>query len=179
MKKTLRWVGAALGAVAFLALVSIGWGTSLPIDHSATCSATYSVSRALVWQAVDDDIGSARWRSNIARIESAPDVDGHEYYTEFDRSGKSMILVETDGSPGSTIVRTIVEQPGAAFGGSWTYRVVDDRSGAKVTIVENGEVYNPIFRLAARLTGYTSTMQQYLVDLGDHFGETTTADCAG
>ena len=36
------------------------------------------------------------------------------------------------------------------FGGSWTYRVVGNEKGCTLTIREDGEVYNPLFRFMSR-----------------------------
>lgn len=39
------------------------------------------------------------------------------------------------------------------------YRLVPDGAGTRVTITENGEVYNPLFRFVSRfLMGHTSTI---------------------
>jgi hypothetical protein len=51
--------------------------------------------------------------------------------------------------------------------------IVPDGSGSRITITENGEIYNPIFRVVSRAMGYTSTLDAYLeslaVKLGDQY----------
>jgi len=42
----------------------------------------------------------------------------------------------------------------------------EDRDRTEVTITEDGEVYNPIFRfMSAYVFGHTATIEQYLTDL--------------
>lgn len=52
------------------------------------------------------------------------------------------------------------------YGGSWTIDLAPDGAGTRVTIVENGEVYNPFFRFMSRyVIGHTATIDAYLKDL--------------
>ena len=49
------------------------------------------------------------------------------------------------------------------FGGTWTYRLEPTASGTRLTITEDGEIYNPTFRFVARFVlGYEGTMTRYL-----------------
>lgn len=61
------------------------------------------------------------------------------------------------------------------FGGTWTYRIGPVADGSELTIVENGEVYNPIFRFMARFVfGHTATIDMFLGDLRAKAGSATT-----
>ena len=52
-------------------------------------------------------------------------------------------------------------------------------AGTRLTITENGEVYNPIFRFVSRFfLGYTSTMESVLRALGTKHGETVAPESA-
>ncbi len=49
------------------------------------------------------------------------------------------------------------------FGGTWTYEIAPVAGGSTLTITEDGEIYNPIFRVMSRFVfGYESTMAAYL-----------------
>ena len=49
------------------------------------------------------------------------------------------------------------------FGGTWTYRLAAAGEGTEVTITEDGEIYNPVFRVVSRFfIGYEATMTTYL-----------------
>jgi hypothetical protein len=52
------------------------------------------------------------------------------------------------------------------YSGSWTYDLESVPEGTRVTITENGEVPNPIFRFLSKYVfGHTKTMETYLSDL--------------
>ena len=52
------------------------------------------------------------------------------------------------------------------YSGSWTYDLEPVAEGTRVTITENGEVPNPIFRFLSKYVfGHTKTMETYLTDL--------------
>lgn len=52
------------------------------------------------------------------------------------------------------------------FGGSWTFELEPEGAATRLTITENGEVYNPFFRFMARFVfGHEGTARAYLEDL--------------
>jgi hypothetical protein len=59
------------------------------------------------------------------------------------------------------------------FGGTWTYETSSAKDGSSlVRITENGEIYSPIFRVAARFVlGDSRTQEEYLQALGAKFGQ--------
>ena len=58
------------------------------------------------------------------------------------------------------------------FGGTWTYTIAPDGDASRLSITEDGEIYNVIFRFVARFfMGYTSTMDEALRDIARKFGE--------
>ena len=64
------------------------------------------------------------------------------------------------------------------FGGSWTWEISPAaEGGSRVSITENGEIYNPFFRFMARYVfGYTGTMETYLRNLGKKLGQDVTPE---
>ncbi len=63
------------------------------------------------------------------------------------------------------------------FGGTWTIDIAPAAEGSVVRITEDGEIYNPIFRFMARFFfGYTATIEGFLRDLGQRFGELTNIE---
>jgi hypothetical protein len=66
---------------------------------------------------------------------------------------------------------TRIADPNLPFGGTWTYEIRPGNGGATLTITENGEVYNVIFRLVSRLTGHDKTIRIFETDLAKKFGQ--------
>lgn len=49
------------------------------------------------------------------------------------------------------------------FGGTWTYDLQSTPAGTRVTIREDGEAYNPVFRVVSRcVMGPDATTKKYL-----------------
>jgi hypothetical protein len=63
-----------------------------------------------------------------------------------------------------------IADPKLPFGGSWTYEVAPSGDGTELTITENGEVYNPLFRFVSRfIMGHSATIEKYQHDLAARF----------
>ncbi|MGH9824216.1 MAG: LIC10604 family protein, partial [Blastocatellia bacterium] len=81
----------------------------------------------------------------------------------------------TDERVESTAPRLMVTRIADAnlpFGGSWKYEIEKAGDGSIITITEDGEVYNPVFRFVSRfIMGHSATIEGYLKDLGNKFGE--------
>jgi hypothetical protein len=180
MKTFLRWAGAVFGLVAFVVLVVIAWGTGLPMDHVATCSATIDQTRSELFDTVENDAESPRWRTDVLRVVRLTDPTGRPIWVETDAHGNGVRYLETDTSrEEGTIVRSI-DEPSLPYGGSWDYSFRSEGADrTSVSIKEVGTIYNPVFRFAARyFFGYTSRLQTYLDDLGRKYGQKPTVDCS-
>lgn len=65
-----------------------------------------------------------------------------------------------------------IDDPELPFGGRWIYEMQPNGSGSVVTITEEGEVYNPVFRVMSRFVfGHHGELERYARDLVRHFGE--------
>jgi hypothetical protein len=110
------------------------------------------------------------WRRDVKRAEMIAD-DGHGLrFRELGDHGGLTFRIEVR-EPYTRVV-TRIDDPKAAFGGSWTYELKPNGTGTDLTITEDGEVYNPIFRFMSRFFfSNTTTMENYQADLKRHMGE--------
>jgi uncharacterized protein YndB with AHSA1/START domain len=185
MKTALRWIGAAFGTLVLVMVVIIGIGLALPVSHTASCAATIAAPRDRVWKTISDPLDYG-WRSDVARVDLAGASVASQAagshapalrWTETDRYGHSIGYERVSAEPMRHLVTRIAD-PTAPFGGTWTYDLTPAKQGTTVAIVENGEIYNPVFRLVSRFfVGYTATMRGYLADLGKRFGATPAVSC--
>jgi hypothetical protein len=74
-------------------------------------------------------------------------------------------------------VRSMAKESGAVLG-TWTYQIIPETDGCRVTLTEDGELKNPIFRLMARMRGLDKNITLTLNDVAKKFGENAavTAD---
>ena len=159
-------VGALVGLVAIVCLV----GMMVPEHHTATRRARYEQPQEAIWDAITDFPGTADWRSAVNSMERLPDRNGRQVWRESGVFGPMTYEIEEFVPPTRLVMR--IADPELPFGGRWIYEIAPTNDGCTLTITEDGEVYNPIFRFMSRFVfGYTATMEEYLRDLGAKFGE--------
>jgi uncharacterized protein YndB with AHSA1/START domain len=166
------WVWVALSTVAMAAAVVALVGAMLPVGHAAARRARFEQPAAAVYEAITDIDAFARWRPGLKSVEWLPDRHGRRCYREVSKFGPMEIAIER-AEPGRRLVTCIVT-PASPFGGSWTYELEETGNGAAtvLTITENGEVYNVVFRALSRFVfGHASTIDGYLRALGKKFGQ--------
>ena len=134
MKWILRIAAFLITVVAGIALV----GYFLPVAHEASRSAEFPRPPQIVYALISDlNNYSSWWPENEVNVEVVEAV------------------------PPSKFVTRIVGE--SAFGGTWTWVIEETPSGARATVTERGEIYNPVFRMLARFVfGYTGSMESCL-----------------
>ena len=161
---------AVLAAGAVLGLVALV-GYRLPLRHRAIRSAAYGQPLHVIWEALADPLSGASWRPDVRSVERLPDRDGRMVWRERDRWGGALTLELLDDEPPRRRVVRIAD-PSLPFGGTWTYELAGEPGGARLTITEDGEVRNALFRFVGRfLIGQGRTIETFLVALGRRFGE--------
>lgn len=166
MKWILIVVGVIAGLIALMAIV----GALLPKGHTASRTTVINKPPDVLWQAMTDCAAFPQWRTDVKSVEVLPDRDGHKVWREDGRNGK-MTLETIEASPPSRLVLRIAD-PDLPFGGKWTYELQPSPGGSRVTITEDGEVYNPIFRFMSHVFfSQAGSIETYLKALGKKYGE--------
>ena len=166
MKWILIVVGVAAGLIALMAIV----GALLPKGHTAARTTVINKPPDVLWQAMTDCTAFPQWRTDVKSVEVLPDRGGHKVWREDGKNGK-MTLETIEASPPSRLVLQIAD-PDLPFGGKWTYELQPSAAGSRVTITEDGEVYNPIFRFMSHVFfSQSASIETYLKALGRKYGE--------
>jgi hypothetical protein len=154
-------------------------GTSLPTEHHASCAASYQKPASFLFAVVDNDAASAIWRSDIGSIFLISGRGPTAVWRETDRHGNSITYRTVAYAAGRKLRRAVDFAPGMPFAGTWTYDFSPlDPRATRLTIVEDGQIYNPFFRFMARYAfGYTQSMHAFLADLAKFTHETVSIDC--
>lgn len=164
-----RWMVVVGLVLALLFGIAIAMGSRLPEDHTATVSAVFPVTVETAWTAVTDFDGYPIWRSGVDAIERLPDMDGAVAWIETGRAGELTMMIVEASRPARFVTQIVGEE---AFGGTWTFEITEEGPGSRVTITEDGEIYNAFFRFMARyVIGYDSTMERFLEDLDAYLRE--------
>lgn len=161
-----RWViFTVLIAVGVVALVA-GIGFLLPKAHTASRTAQYSAAPEAVFAAISDVGQYASWRSDVTAVDLMPSDDG-SVFRETGSNGPITYRIEVLERPTRMVSR--IADPSLPFGGKWTFEIAAAGSGSTLTITEDGEVYNPIFRFISHFfMSPTATIETFQNDLGKH-----------
>ncbi len=158
----MKWLIYGGLAVVIIPAIIVLIGAALPKEHVA--------SRKALIPAPPEDVfaliaGPSTWRGFKYEVLTESPLK----WRETDASGDTITYERVETRPSTRIVNRIAD-PKLPFGGSWTYEVAPSANGADVTITENGEVYNPLFRFVSKfIMGHTATIEKYQRDLAAHY----------
>ena len=169
----MKWVYLIVGGLVVLVALMALVGAMLPRGHRATRQARYRQKPEAIYFTL---AGPVDWRSDVKASGNLADRDGRKQWWEQDSHGQKVTyeLLE-DVMPSRRVTR--IADKSLPFGGTWTIEIAPAADGSVVRITEDGEVYNVIFRFAARyVIGYTASIEAYLRDLGRRFDETAVIE---
>ncbi|HUA57250.1 MAG TPA: hypothetical protein VML19_00745 [Verrucomicrobiae bacterium] len=169
MKWALLILGIVAGAIGLVALI----GAMLPQRHHATRRARYRVRPDALYAVL---AGAPDWRTGVKSFGALPEEGGRKRWWEEDTHGQKITYELMEDTPPSKLAVRIADRS-LPFGGTWTFEITPEGSGAVLRITEDGEVYNVIFRFMARFVfGYTGSIEMYLKDLAAKFGQAVTIE---
>ena len=164
------------GIIAGLALVGgivALIGSQLPKAHVVSRSILLHRSPSEVYAVVRDFASAPRWRADVKQIDIETSQGGPVYFREVGKhSATNYELVED--IPAQRMA-TRIRDTDLGYSGQWTYMFTPENGGTRVTIREDGEVSNVLFRFMSQyMFGHTATIDSYLTSLAKHFGENAT-----
>jgi uncharacterized protein YndB with AHSA1/START domain len=163
----LKWIVIVVVVLVALVAVAAAIGLFLPKGHQASRTVVYAAPPEAVFAAIAAFDRFPEWRSGVTSVEMLSSGGGPVRFREVGPNGAVIYTVEAR-EPNSRLV-TRIDDPSQPFGGSWTLTLKPAPSGTVLTITEDGEIYNPIFRVMAKLffSPY-DTIDTYQADLGRH-----------
>jgi uncharacterized membrane protein len=162
-------VGGLVLLVGIMALI----GSMLPKTHEVSRSILLHKSPQDVYAVIRDFASTPKWRADVKQVDVEAAQGSPVYFREIAKHG-TVNYELTDDIPAQRMV-TRIRDTDLGYAGQWTYTLSPDNGGTRVTITEDGEVSNVLFRFMSRYVfGQTSTIDSYLTSLAKHFGEDTT-----
>ena len=153
-------VGGVLVIFGVMALI----GSMLPKAHVASRSILLHRTPQDVYTVVRDFGSAPSWRADVKRIE----VETPVYFREEGKHGTVNYELVED-VPAQRMV-TRIRDTDLGYSGQWTYSFTPENGGTLVTITEDGEVSNVLFRFMSRyIFGHTATIDAYLESLAKRF----------
>ena len=165
-----------VGIIAGLALVAgivALLGARLPKTHVASRFIVLRKPQQDIYAVVRDFASAPKWRPDVKQVEVEAQPGGPVYFREVGKNG-TINYELTEDVPGERMV-TRIRDTDLGYSDQWTYTFAPENGGTRVTIREDGEVSNVIFRFMSRYVfGQTATMDGYLDSLSKRFGEQAT-----
>lgn len=172
----MKFVLIALGVVAALLVVIVLVGYMLPVKHRAQITTTIAAPPDQVYAIITNVAAFPEWRTGVRSVEVLPSPDGKRRWREVSKNGTIPFVAESANAPTTLVTR--IDSKSLPFGGTWTYEVQPDAEGrSRLQITEDGEIYNPIFRVVSRfLIGYEGTLREYVTDVQRKLGTRVRAE---
>jgi len=165
-------VGIVAGLIVLAGIIAL-IGSGLPKSHVASRSILLRRSPQDVYAVVRDFNSAPKWRADVKSVEVEAPQGGPVRFREEGKHGAVNYELVED-VPAQRMV-TRIRDTDLGYGGQWTYSFAPANGGTRVTIREDGEVSNVIFRFMSRYVfGQTSTIDTYLTSLAAQFGEAVT-----
>jgi hypothetical protein len=161
----MKWLLIVAGILVCAILLVLLIGYFLPVKHTVSLTLTVNGGPEKVWQRLIDFKAYPNWRKDVKSVETVSDtqwveIDQHDHRLPF-----SMMVTER-----LRTLTTRIDGHGLPFGGAWVYTLEDQGAGTTITITENGEVYNPVFRFVSKfIMGHTTTLKRYSAYLESSF----------
>jgi hypothetical protein len=159
-----------IAVIAALIAVIVVVGYSLPVNHRAQVTATIAAPPDQLYALITNVEAFPTWRTGVRSVEILPSPDGQRRWREVSKDGTIPFVVERQTPPAVLVTR--IDSRSLPFGGTWTYELRSESPRlTRLEIVENGEIYNPIFRFVSRFfIGYEGTLRQYVSDVERKLG---------
>lgn len=145
-------------------------GSRLPKTHTASRSIFLHQSPQNVYSVIRDFASAPNWRPDVTRIDVEIQPNGRVHFREEGKNGTVNYELAED-VPAQRMVTRILDTD-LGYSGKWTYVLASENGGTRLTITEDGDVSNVIFRFMSRYVfGHTATLDSYLSSLAKRLDE--------
>jgi uncharacterized protein YndB with AHSA1/START domain len=163
----MKWLLMIVGALAGLIAVMFVIGKLLPVAHTASRSVELKAPPEKIWQLLTQFADYPQWRKELKQVEMV----NEKTWKGIDSHGESITFALQEAQTFEKMV-TVIADKNLPFGGSWMFALKANAATTTLTITENGEVYNPLFRFMSKfIFGHTATLEKYLENLKSALGE--------
>jgi hypothetical protein len=163
----MKWLLIVAVSLAGLMILIVAIGACLPRKHRVSRTISFHHPAEAVWGLIS---GPPTWRPDVSNYHELPANEAHRMWRETDKHGQTITYEAIESIPPRRLVAKIAD-PKLPFGGTWVYEIVPAGDSCSLTITENGEVYNPLFRFVSRfIVGQTATLDGYIKALNTKLG---------
>ena len=142
-------------------------GAHLPATHTISVTGVVPAPPEKVFTLITDVKNGTVWRSEVKSVTTLDPDRGRDHWVEHVAFHRYMTFLALD-TVAPTLRRVKLDDPKAAYGGTWTYELSPGPSPASTTlkITEDGYINPPVYRFAmAHVMGPTKNLDTYMKDL--------------
>ncbi len=173
--KVLKYTIVILATIAALVGLAYAVGLTIPRDHTATSTITLATPRQQVWAAIVDVGAQPSWRTTLQSVTVEDSTPESMRWMEHGDYGEIPLRVVERVEPSRLVV--VIDSDDLPFGGRWIYQLEEADGGTRISITEEGSVYNPVFRVMSTLfMSEHATLDHFLTDLGSRFSQKVTPE---
>ncbi len=169
MKTLLRVILVILGILVVIVLGAYADGAMMPLEHTVSVSGVVAASPEKVFARIIDIAAGSTWRPEVKNVTVLPKDNSRDAWIEDLGSGQTMKFLAITTVPpdasGHAIRVVKLDDPGAQYGGVWTYDLSPGPTPGttNLTITEAGYINPPIYRfMMAHVFGTTKNLQEYM-----------------
>jgi Polyketide cyclase / dehydrase and lipid transport len=156
------------GLLVTLILLIVGIGALLPQKHVVSRTAAFKAPAQRVFQLIS---APQTWRTDLRESAAVEDRSSRQLFRETSTSGEPITYEVLESRP-PTLRKVRIADKNLPYGGTWTYQILPQDGGCRLTITEDGEVYNALFRFVSQfILGHTRTIDAHLKMLAKALGE--------
>jgi uncharacterized membrane protein len=153
----MKWPFIIAGVIICIVLIVVIIGYVLPVKHRSTVQVIVQATPEKVWQRLVTFQDYPKWRKDLKSVEVKSDIE----WIETNNSNDKLPFKIVANEPSKRFV-TQINSTDLPYGGNWEFDLVPQKNNTLVTIIENGEVYNPIFRFVSKyIIGHTASQKKY------------------
>jgi len=164
----MKWVLVVVAVLLALGVVVVLIGLTRPKSHAARTQSKLTHSPEEVWATLADFEHWSEWNPEVRRVVRLPERNGHFAMNVVGSWGEAATEITVWAPPH----RLVTDMDAGGFRGRWTYELSPASDGGTVlTVTEEGEVDNPVFRAMMMFHDNHATMMAYHKALGSKLGE--------
>ena len=142
-------------------------GARMPATHSVSVTGVVQAPPEKVFGLITYVKNGDNWRPEVKSVTTLAPDHGRDHWVEHLAYHQYMTFLAVDTVP-STLRRVKLDDPKAAYGGTWTYELAPRPTAESTTvkITEDGYINPPVYRFVmARVMGPTKNLDTYMKNL--------------
>ena len=142
-------------------------GARMPATHSVSVTGVVQAPPEKVFGLITDVKNGDNWRPEVKSVTTLAPDHGRDHWVEHLAYHQYMTFLAVDTVP-TTLRRVKLDDPKAAYGGTWTYELAPGPTAESTTvkITEDGYINPPMYRFVmARVMGPTKNLDTYMKNL--------------